>query len=511
MRVVTQRALMVTVMGMVGVAGDAAAAPCDAVAAQVRLPHTMITAATLVDAGAFTLPAAATPVPGAGPAAGRGGGGGRGPRFDTLPAFCRVSAVSRPTSESNIGIEIWMPATGWNGKFQVTGWAFWGGAINYGPLVPVLQAGYATATTDGGHQDGNVPRFALAHGEKLTDWSERAWHETTVAAKAAIAAFYERPPTASSFNACGGGTRQAMMEIQQYPADYDIVAAGGPSYDTTRFTFTQSWMFDATHRDAASQLPASKLPVVHAAAMAACDSGDGATDGVISNPRACRFDPAVLACKAGDAADCLTPAQVSSVQAVYDGPRNPRTGEQISGGMMPGSELSWSAVTTATRPTGGFNNDFFRYFVFGDPSWNPVTRPLNYDSDVALATVPALRRLGATEPDISAFLDRGGKLLIYGGWNDTAIPTQVATGYYESVVRAVGEAKARNSVRLFMIPGMGHCPAAPTAMDGYFFDPLPVIEAWQQGGAAPNEIAVRRRSGGRDERTIMVRPYGMAR
>jgi feruloyl esterase len=416
-----------------------------------------------------------------------------------------VSAVSKPTDSSNIGIEIWLPASGWNGKFQVTGWAFWGGAINYGALAPVLQAGYATATTDGGHQDGNSAAFAIGHGEALVDWSERAWHETTVTAKAAIAAFYGSGPTMSYFNSCGGGTRQALTEVQLYPADYDAVAAGGLSHDTPRFTFAQSWMFDVTHRDPASYVPASKLPVIHAAAIAACDAGDGTTEGIIANPRACRFDPDMLTCKGSDAPDCLTPTQVAAVKAIYAGPKNPRTGETISGGMMPGSELGWNAATTDRQQ--GFNIDVFRNFVFQDPSWDPRIRPLNYDSDVNLAAVPVLKRMGATNPDISAFVRRGGKLLMYGGWNDTAIPTGVATGYYEAAVKALGEARARDSVRLFMIPDMGHCPAAANASDGYLFDPLPVLEAWKQTGSAPASITVGHRSGGTDDRTQVVRPY----
>jgi feruloyl esterase len=502
--------LLATLVLVLGTASVAAAAPCDTLAASLKLPHTMVTASTLVAAGAFTPPAPVAPpaAAGAGPAAaGRGGGGGgRGPRYDVLPAFCRVSAVSKPTPQSNIGIEIWMPASGWNGKFQVTGWAFWGGAINYGALAPVLQAGYATATTDGGHQDGNSAMFAVAHGEQLVDWSERAWHETTVTAKAAIAAFYGNAPSLSVFNTCGGGTRQALTEVQLYPADYDAVAAGGLSHDTNRFVFTQSWLFDATHRDPAAYIPATKFPVIHAAAVAACDAGDGAVDGIIAQPRACRFDPAVLACKAGDAADCLTPAQVTAVKAIYEGPKNPRTGESISGGMSIGSELGWNGAA-AQRQTGGFNVDFLRHFVFRDPAWNPETRPLNYDSDVALARVPILNRLGATEPDISAFINRGGKLLMYGGWNDTAIPTRVATGYYESVVKTVGEAKARDAMRLFMIPDMGHCPAAATAQDGYLFDPLPVLEAWKQSDKAPASITVRHRTAGVEDRVTAVQPY----
>jgi feruloyl esterase len=432
-------------------AQDTPAGRCGALAAALRVPHTMITSATLVAAGAFTVPT---------PTGGGGGRGGRPPRFDDLPAFCRVTAVSAPTPQSNIGIEIWLPAAGWNGKFQATGWAFWGGAINPAPLAQVLRDGYATATTDGGHQDGNSARFAIGHGQRLVDWSERAWHETTVAAKATIAAFYGRGPSVSYWNACGGGTRQGLTEVQLYPADYDAVAAGGLSHDTNRFTFTQSWMYDVTHKDAASYIPAAKLPVLKKGALAACDALDGATDGIIGDPRACRFDPAVLTCRAGDEDTCLTAAQVASAKAIYAGPVNPRTGAQISGGMMPGSEPGWNAATATTQQ--GFNIDFFRNFVFQNPAWDPKVRPLDYDTDVARASVPILNRLGATNPDIAPFLARGGKLLMYGGWNDTAIPTEVATGYYEAVVKSVGATPARDGVRLFMIPDMGIAPPRPT-------------------------------------------------
>ena len=389
----------------------AAATSCETLA--TALPNVTIASAQTVGAGAFTPPPApargqAAQTPGPAPAAGgaRGGGSG-GSSFADLPAFCRVRGTIRTSGTSSVRFEVWMPVSGWNGNFLSNGFAFYGGTMNPGPLANAIRRGYATATTDLGGDGTPSAAYLTGHPEALADWNERGWHETTLTAKALIAAFYGSPPKVSYWEACGGGTRQGLKAIARFPADYDALAGGGLSNGTTFFTFAQIWQWEATHKDPASLIPREKLPLLHDAALEACDARDGIKDGVIQDPEHCRFDPGALQCQAADGPGCLTAAQVEAARKLYAPVINPRTRETISGPLMPGSELSWNA--SPSPAPGGFAADFFRYLVFQDPGWDYTKRPINYDTDVALANRPEIGAISAVEPDLGPFLRRGGK------------------------------------------------------------------------------------------------------
>src|SRR5579871_195447 len=378
--------------------GATSAGDCDSLKT-LALPDTAITATESVAAGAFSLP-------------GRGGNAAK-----DLPAFCRVTATIKPTSDSDIKMEVWLPATGWNGKYQGVGNGGWAGSISYAELIPALKRGYAAASTDTGHTGANGS-FALGHPEKLIDFGYRSEHEMTLKAKAIIAAFYGSAPKLSYFVGCSSGGRQALMEAQRFSNDYDGIIAGAPTNNWTNMMFGRIWVAQATLNDPASYIPPAKYPVIHKAALDACDALDGVKDGVIGDPTRCHFDPKVIECKNGDGPDCLTSAQVEAARKIYTPAKNSRTGQTIFPAMEPGSELVWATLAGGPKPI-ALADDHFKYVVFQDPNWDFKT--LNFDSDLTKAQKLDNGTLSATNPDLKPFVSHGGKLIHYHGWTDQKV------------------------------------------------------------------------------------------
>ena len=265
----------------------AAAGSCSDLA-KVALPRATITVAAPVQAGAFTPDAP-----------------GDAGDFTALPAFCRVAATLKPTSDSDIKIEVWLPASGWNGKFQAVGNGGFSGAIAYPAMARALARGYAAASTDTGHA-GNSASFALGHPEKLIDFGWRAVHEMTVASKKVVAAHYGAAPKFSYFNGCSAGGRQAMAEAQRFPADFDGIIAGAPGLDWTGRAAQAVRIAQALDQNPAARLLQPQRQLLHRAVVEACDALDGVTDGLLENPMRCKFDPGVLQCSG--AGEPLTPA-----------------------------------------------------------------------------------------------------------------------------------------------------------------------------------------------------------
>jgi feruloyl esterase len=465
-----------------------AAATCESLQS-LAIPQTTITSAQSVAAGQFTLPAGTPPA-----------FGGRGPNFQDLPAFCRVTATAAPTSDSEIKIEVWMPAAGWNGKLRGTGNGGLGGNLSFGGLATAMHGGFAAAAENTGHENGSS--YALAHPEKIIDFGDRAAHEMTVTAKAAIAAFYGSAPKYSYMDECGGGSIAALKEAQKYPDDYNGVVVGGFAAHLTHHTFAQMWIWQATHQDSASVIPPAKFPAIHEAALAACDAKDGVKDGVIENPARCKFDPVVIECKGADSNACLTAPQVEAARKLYSGPKNPRTGEQIYSGLYPGSELGWGQLT-GDVPL-GIPVDFFRYYVFKDANWDYKTRPINFDSDVALADKPGNQPVNAIDPDIRKFISGGGKMMLSGGWNDAGVPPLEVVNYYNAVVKTIGAKTAMGAVRLYMVPGMGHCGGGEGTDH---FDLFPALQTWVEQKQAPSGLIASRIENGNEVRTRPLCAY----
>ena len=399
----------------------------------------------------------------------------------SLPAHCRVTATLKPSSDSDIKIEVWMPLSGWNGKFQAVGNGGWSGAIGTGAMAQALQEGYATSSTDTGHE-GSSASFALGHPEKLVDYAYRSEHEMTVKAKAIIAAFYGSAPKYSYWNGCSAGGKQALKEAQRFPDDFDGIIAGAPGNNWTGRAIFSMWVAQAVHKDEASYIPPEKYPVIHKAVLEACDTLDGVKDGLIEDPTRCHFDPKVLECKSGDGPGCLTAPQVEAARKIYSGAIIPKTKQQIFPGLEPGSELRWE-VLASPRPF-AIGDDFFKYVVFKDPSWDYKT--LNFDSDAALAEKIDNGLIDAKDPNLKPFFAHGGKLIQYHGWSDWQISPLNSVHYYEGVMEANGgRVKVQESYRLFMVPGMGHCGGGEGPNE---FDKVGPLEQWVEQHQAPERI-----------------------
>jgi feruloyl esterase len=424
-------------------------------------------------------------------------GGGRGSAYDDLPEFCRVAVTLAPSSDSDIKVEVWLPAAGWNGKFQAVGNGGWAGTISYPAMAEALRAGYATASTDTGHVGGRGT-FALDHPEKLIDFSWRSEHEMTVTAKTLIEAFYGAAPKRSYWNGCSTGGRQGLKEAQMFPDDFDGIIAGAPANRTA----ISLWIAHAVLKDPASYIPPAKYPVLHEAALAACDAADGLKDGLIDDPMKCRFDPAVLLCKSGDGPSCLTEAQVAAAKKIYSPAVNPRTGAELFSSLVPGTELGWGIQAAGPEPSANIY-DQYRYVVFKDANWDWKT--FDFDKDAARGDRPENVIMNATNPDMNAFFSHGGKLLLYHGWSDNQVPTPNTVKYYNAVVKNLGGAsKAADKVRLFLAPGMGHCAGGEGPN---VFDKVGPLEKWVEQGKAPDMLIASHATDGKVDRTRPLCPY----
>jgi feruloyl esterase len=289
----------------------AAAVPCESLA-KLALPHSTVTLAEAVPAGQLTLPPGTVPTFPSFPA----------PNFGNLPAFCRVAATLKPTSDSQIKIEVWMPASGWNGKLESVGNGAWAGSVSYRDLATAITAGYAAASTDTGHTE-TTAAFVVGHPERLIDFAYRAVHEMTIAAKAVAAGYYGNGPVRAYFNGCSTGGRQALTEAQRFPDDYDGIIAGAAANYPTHLQGAQVWATEITNQSD-GYIPPAKYPLIHNAVLEACDALDGVKDRVLEDPRRCHFDPQTIACKGpgqgGDSPTCLTAAQAEVARKIYAGP-----------------------------------------------------------------------------------------------------------------------------------------------------------------------------------------------
>jgi feruloyl esterase len=403
-------------------------------------------------------------------------------------SFCRVKGTASPTSDSQIGFEVWIP-NNWNGRYLQLGNGGFAGAIPEAGMIAGIAQGYAVAGTDGGHRSevNTDASWALNHREKQIDFGYRALKETTDAAKAIIGAYTGKAPQFSYFSGCSDGGREALMEAQRFPRDFDGIVAGDPANYWTRLMARGAWNAQALYAmSPASWLYPEKLKLIQAEAVRQC----GDQDGVIQNPEGCKFRPERIRCKELDAPDCLTDAHLATLAKIYGGPRNPRTGEKIIGGFSPGGEdgpQGWVRWITGSKPgvqgplLQDFASNFFRYIVHADPNYQITL--MNFDSDVARTDFDFAPIFNSDNPDLSAFKARGGKLIQYHGWTDPAIPPQDSIDYYKSVQVRMGDTRA--FYRLFMAPGMMHCRYGPGPN---VLATLPAIRAWVEDGKAPERI-----------------------
>ena len=474
--------------------------PCEQLQS-LKLPDTTITMAMTVAAGAFQNPGRpAGPATPALPAQGKQGrGGGRGaPAPQMLPAYCRVSATLKPSPDSDIKIEVWLPVgAAWNGKYEAVGGGGWAGVISYPALASAVEEGYATSSTDTGHEGGNAG-FAVGHPEKIVDFAYRAVHEMVVQAKAVMTAYYGRGPRLSYWNGCSTGGRQGLMEAQRYPDDFDGIVAGAPAnYQTHLHAFDIS--LQSFVRQAGAAVPAAKTDLVAKAVLAACDAADGVKDGLLNDPRKCNFNPDTLLCRGADSGDCLTALQVDSVKKAYAPLQNSK-GELVYPGYAKGSESGWNMLAARGPAPSALSLGSYREVLHQDPNWDWKTWDVDKD-------VPAVDEkygyINAVNPDLSAFKARGGKLIQYHGWADTAISPVNSVNYHASVLNKMGT-KQDNWYRLFMVPGMAHCGNGPGPNQ---FNYMGAMERWRESGVAPQFMIAEHVANNKVDRTRPLCPY----
>ncbi len=470
-------------------------APCAlATFAALNLPDTTITLVQSLPAGSNPSPVGTIALP-----------------------ICRVRGVIAPA----INFEVWMPTANWNGKFQAVGNGGLAGSISFADMRTALSDNYATASTDTGHSSNAPADPWWTNAQQIKDYGYRSIHELTVKAKAIINGFYELAPQYSYFNGCSTGGRQAFMEAQRYPEDYDGILAGSPVYRVIQLRSRHVWTWQCNHEDLTEShaIPASKLPAIFSSVVAACDALDGLVDGQVDDPRRCDFDAGSLLCPGADNATCLTAPQVETLQCMYAGPQN---------GFYPGvpmtSELD-QGQSIGVVPNPQYTT-FFNYTVFENPNYD--FRTFNFDTDVAFAlnkvvggeTLEFIHN--ADNPDLSAFKARGGKMIVWHGWSDP-LPTPVDTiRYYEDVVAHFGhqsangvgpssngrgqESKTNEFLRLFLLPNVGHCGGG-AAGGPNTWDLVSALEQWVEDGTAPEEIIASRVTGGAVTRTRPICAY----
>jgi feruloyl esterase len=457
-----------------------AAASCESLAQQ-SFPDAKVDMAVTVPAGDLTLP---------------GGRGGQ-QAFRNLPAFCRVAATLKPTTDSDIKIELWLPQN-WNGKFQGVGNGGWAGTISYDSLADGIRSGYATVSTDTGHKGANGD-FVPGHWEKLLDFAWRSQHEMTLKGKALTAAYYGSAPKLSYWNGCSTGGRQGLMEATRFPNEYDAMVLGDPAnprsiHDAWAITVIQKIHADKSE---AGALTRDHLALLHRAVINACDAVDGVKDGVVENPKVCKFDVKTVACKPGQTANCLTDAQVRSAEIVY----SPYIahGKAVHPGLTLTSEWGWQGITPPGAEPRGADN--FRVVVYKDPEWD--WRKFNADTGYD-AAVKADQIESVLSTDLSAFTAHGGKAIFYHGWADQQVSAQGTIDYFADLQK--NTRNAPDATRLFMVPGMGHCGGG---VDGATdqFDAVAALDAWVTTGKPPEKILAAAEKDGKPVRTRPLCPY----
>jgi feruloyl esterase len=441
-------------------------------------PTVSITFAKTIDTGTFTPDGGASTI-------------------SHLPVFCRVVAIIKPTADSDIGTEVWLPVADWKGKFLAVGSGGWGGSIAYDEMADALRRGYATSATDDGHA-GRGASFLVGHPEKFVDFAYRAEHEMTVEAKMLIRAFYGRAPRYSYWNGCSGGGREGLLQAYRYPDEFDGIIAGDPA--NVRRNAWALWLAVQTFKDPSAYIPPEKYPMIHRFVLNACDANDGLKDGLIENPESCHIGFRALQCQGPDGPNCLTTPQIQTAQTIIS-PATTSTGEILFPRLEPGTELRWDRLAGGPRPADLFLDEF-RYVVYQDPNWDWRTFDLERDSAKAHE---ADKDVDELNPHLAAFAKHGGKLLIYHGWADQQVAPGSSTEFYKSVVSLSADPEhASNWVRLFMIPGMGHCSGGegPDA-----FDKVSVMEQWAEQGKAPTQIIAAHQTADKVDSTRPLCPY----
>lgn len=429
----------------------------------------------------------------------------RVPAGDELPERCRVTGTIAP----EVGVEIWLPVQKWNGKLLVAGCYGWCGRIQAEQMEDAGARGYATATTDGGHSDAKYPdgRWAYNNTDLENDFGYRAVHVTALLAKALVEAYYGHHEVHAYFRGCSNGGRQALVSAERYPEDFDGLIAGAP-FDPPVSVPQMIWADRAnTAADGHPILDKTQFELLHEAVLIACDEADGLADGIVGDPEHCRFAPESLACAAGQTEACLTSGQVAAAQAIYEGPAG-STGERLAGfgsfGAAPGSELAWAQglVGREGKPSffNGVGQEWLRYHAF-EPDPPPDAGTLSFDFDKDLPRLePAAARIGFGT-NLERFSAREGRLIVFNGWTDMAVPAAQTLAWWRRLGAASGGPDALGRfARLYLLPGVAHCGGGTGAADVDF---LRALEGWVEDDRAPDMLVAWRT---KQSVPMMVRP-----
>jgi feruloyl esterase len=420
--------------------------------------------------------------------------------LDNLPAFCRITATLKPTSDSDIHAEVWLPTGTWNGKFLAVGSGGWGGSIAYQNMAAALRRGYATSATDDGHS-GRSANFIMGHPQKFVDFAYRAEHEMTVEAKSLIKVFYGRDARVSYWDGCSGGGREGLLQAFRYPDEFDGIVAGDPA--NVRRNAWALWLATQTFKDPAAYIPPEKYPMIHRAVLDACDANDGLKDGLIEDPESCHVDLKALVCKASDDPNCLTPRQAQTARTIMS-PATDAKGNVLFPRLEPGTELRWARLAGGPQPADLFLDEF-RYVVYQKPDWD--WRTFNLERDAAKANAVD-KDVDELDPHLGPFAKHGGKLLLYHGWADQQVAPGSSIEFYKSAIKDSADAAPGSDwARLFMFPGMGHCSGGEGPDS---FDEIGLIEQWVEQGKAPAQIIAAHSTAGKVDRTRAVCPYPQA-
>lgn len=418
-------------------------------------------------------------------------------------AICRVEGVI----EQQIGFELWLPAPDkWNERLLGAGVGGSAGTFNYSDMASGVNAGYAAVSTDSGHKMAD--KAWMLDRQKEENYAYRAEHLMTEAAKKLVAAYYGRPAKHSYFLGCSGGGRQALKEMQRFPGDYDGIVAGAPGPDMPTLSVRHLWtsLYQAKHPE--GKMSNADWQLLASAAISACDGNDGVQDGVVTDPASCSFDPKAIQCQGENQTGCLNAAQLEVVRAIY-APLRDEKGKAIDSGLLPG-------VRTRPGPPPDLAVDLFGQGVYHTTDWDPGSLNIVRELTAVDKEMPELK---ANDPNVKAFKNRGGKIIIYQGWMDPSVIASQSIDYYKSCEKILGgESKTHTFMRLFMVPGMYHCAGGEAtdhfggsmssdAIGDSDHDCLSAVVRWVEDGIAPDRIIASKIISGKVVRTRPLCPY----
>jgi hypothetical protein len=448
-----------------------------------------------------------------------------------VPDSCRIAGVARPTADSRIGFELWLPED-WNGRYAQLGNGGFAGNIDASALAAEIGRGNAAAMTDTGHTAGQFDAsWALGHPERIVDYGYRSITATAGAAGKLIRDYYGRPARRRYFIGCSNGGRQALMAAQRYPGDWDGILAGSPAIGWTRQLATFAAIQHRLRASPENWIPADKLPAIQRSAIAACANASG-DHPVLSQARQCPPDAGRLVCRAAGP-DCLTAPQAATLQLIEAGPGNAR-GEPLFYGFdpraaaLPGNWDRWILNPDPEAPSElAFATEAYRYLILDRPDWN--IGEFNLDRDFALASErrlagrPLSAILDADDPDLGRFAAHGGKLVMYLGGSDALISPGAGLAYYLRVMLRMGASRTMSFARLFVVPEMQHCQGGPgpNAFGQAWVAPglgvdarhdiRSALEAWVEHGRSPISLVAAKyeddSKGGAVVATRELRPY----